>query len=207
MDKKNIKKIHNNYKKIIAFLVVLSVVISTSTFAYWTSYVEGAEDSNTSVITVGSADAVDTHFTISNDFNSGGYLVPVNQLMNSEVGAVSEINLFYNLEWKETEELTQLNGTTITGDIEISYDLNITIDNEKVSNEIQKIISDLVSVIEHENNPNIMTLGSAPEIFRFKLTLDEPGNLEVYNLLSSIEIRIIISYRIHDKDVVINNND
>ena len=127
--------------------------------------------------------------------------------MNSEVGAVSEINLFYNLEWKETEELTQLNGTTITGDIEISYDLNITIDNEKVSNEIQKIISDLVSVIEHENNPNIMTLGSAPEIFRFKLTLDEPGNLEVYNLLSSIEIRIIISYRIHDKDVVINNND
>lgn len=191
------------HKKSIAYLLLFSIIMSTGTFAYWTNSVVGVKSSSTKLITIGSADAVDTHFNINNDFMSGGYLVPIGQLTNSEPGAVEEINLTYDINWKESEDISQLEGSDITGKVRISYKLNITRDGRKINRKDYRTLSKLIHILQNENNPDILTLGSESEVFRFKVNIDEPKNLSEYNLLSSVDISIVISFKISDRNVSI----
>ena len=60
----------NTGKKLIAALLMLSLVVTSGTFAYWASYVEGTSTEATGTLEVGSGDIVQTTFVLSNDLNS-----------------------------------------------------------------------------------------------------------------------------------------
>lgn len=185
-------------KKVIASLLMLSLVLTGGTFAYWASYVEGTSETATGTLTVGYANGVETEFLIKDSLVSGGYLVPTGQTINSELGSVEEINLAYDIRWKEETDTTQVEGTNTSGKISISHSLKIKVNGSELDSNKYPEIFDLINVSYNTSNVTEMTLNGDTETFAFLVTLEEPSNQVEYNLIEGAEISIIFNYRIYD---------
>lgn len=197
--KRNNKK---SRKRVIAFLLMMSLVLSGGTFAYWASYVEGTSTEATGTLAVGSGDTVETVFELSNEFNSGGLLVPEGQAINSGREAVESIDLTFDVQWNEDEEMTQMLGVDSVGQIVVKDQVVITLDGEVLDAKEFSNIYDLVNVIYNENNATELTLDAEPETFAFLITLDEPADQEEYNLIANAKISVTFSYSIDTDEIV-----
>jgi hypothetical protein len=193
MNKKQENK-KSNKKRVIAFLLMLSLVLTSGTFAYWASYVEGTSTQATGTLEVGSGDKVETRFDLSNDFNSGGLLVPVGQAVNSNAGAVEAIDLSFDVQWVEDEATSQMLGVEAVGQIEISDEISIVLDGVELDKELYANIYALVNVAYNEANASELTLDAPAQTFAFQITLDEPADQEEYNLIANAEISVTFSY-------------
>jgi predicted ribosomally synthesized peptide with SipW-like signal peptide len=204
MKEKIMKKQENksNKKRVIAFLLMLSLVLTSGTFAYWASYVEGTNTQSTGTLEVGSGDKVETRFDLSNDFNSGGLLVPVGQAVNSNAGAVEAIDLSFDVQWVEDEATSQMLGVEAVGQIEISDEISIVLDGVELDKEVYANIYALVNVAYNEANATELTLDAAAQTFAFQITLDEPANQEEYNLIANAEVSVTFSYVISTEAIV-----
>ena len=191
----------NLRKKAIALLITLSLVLSVGTFAYWASSVEGTSDQATGTLEVGSGDIVETRFDLTNDFNSGGLLVPAHQVVNSGEEAVGAIDLAFDVQWVEDEETTQVLGTDSVGQIEVSHNVEITVGGKVLDQNKYSNIYDLLNVEYNEDNASELTLDAAAETFAFQVTLDEPADQEEYALIANAEISITFSYEINSNDI------
>lgn len=192
----------NSRKKIIALLIMLSLVLTSGTFAYWSSYVEGTATEATGTLEVGSGDIVETRFDLTSEFNSGGLLVPVGQAVNSNEGAVEAIDLAFDIQWVEDEAVTQMLGVDSVGQIQISHEVVITLDGVELDKELYANIYALVNVAYNEANATELTLDAAPSTFAFQITLDEPADQAEYNLIANANIAITFSYTIDTQDIV-----
>ncbi len=190
------RKDQKSKKRVIAFLLMLSLVLSSGTFAYWASYVEGTSTEATGTLEVGSGDSVETEFVLGETFNSGGLLVPVGQAINSNEGAVEAVDLAFDIKWVEDEATTQLLGTESTGQIEIDHQVSIELDGEELDAEKYANIYALVNVAYNKANASELLLDADAETFGFQITLDEPANQEEYNLIANAKISVTFSYTI-----------
>ena len=188
-------------KKVIALLLMLSLVLSTGTFAYWASTVEGTSMEATGTLTVGSGDTVETVFDLTNELNSGGLLVPDGQAINSGKEAVEAIDLSFDIQWLEDEEMTQMLGVDSVGQIVIVDQVVIMLDGEVLDQKEYSNIYDLVNVIYNSKNVTELTLDADATTFSFQITLDEPADQEEYNLIANAEISVTFGYTI-DSDAI-----
>jgi hypothetical protein len=194
-------------KKIIALLLMLAVVVTSGTFAYWASYVEGTENEATGTLEVGSGDKVETRFDLTNALNSGGLLVPEGQAVNSNEGAVEAIDLSFDVEWVEDEETTQMLGVGSVGDIDVAHNVSIVLDGVELDQTEYAHIYALVNVAYNSNNKSQLTLDAAAETFAFQITLTEPADQADYNLISSAEISVTFTYTINTNDIVTTDTE
>ena len=192
------KKTNRSNKRIILFMLMLSLVVSTGTFAYWASSVEGTSEEATGTLSIGYADGVETRFELTNNLEDGGLLVPNGQTVNSEDVSVEEINVSYNLVWKEDTDQSQLIGTTTTGKVSVSHSFLIELDGVELESKEYSQIYDLIHITYDETNPTELTLDGEMGIFAFSITMDEPSNQEEYNMISTAKITVIINYRMYD---------
>ena len=197
----NKKQNKKSRKTIIAFLLMLSLVLTSGTFAYWASYVEGTETSATGTLQIGSGDIAETRFELEDTYESGGLLVPANQLDNSNEGAVDSIDLTFDIAWNEDEKVSQLDGTYSVGQVDIKHMVEITINGEVLDQEKYANIYDLVNVEYSEKNASEMILGNGSETFAFQLTLDEPADQEEYNLIANAKIAVEFFYGIDTESI------
>ncbi len=200
----NTRKAKSNKKSsktVIAILLMLSIVLTTGTFAYWANYVEGTSTEAVGTLEVGSGDIVETEFVLYGNDSTGGLLVPAGQAINSEKGAVEKIDLSYTISWEEDEETTQMLGVGTIGEVEIDYNVVITIDDEVLDKELFSNIYNLIIVTANKDNVSEMYLDGYPEYFVFRVTMDEPANQEEYNLISNAEISITFTYSINTDDI------
>ena len=197
----NKKQNKKSRKTIIAFLLMLSLVLTSGTFAYWASYVEGTETSATGTLQIGSGDIAETRFELEDTYESGGLLVPANQLDNSNEGAVDSIDLTFDIAWNEDEKVSQLDGTYSVGEVEIDHNVLIVVNGEKLDQEKYANIYDLVNVEYSEKNASEMILGNGSETFAFQLTLDEPADQEEYNLIANAKIAVEFFYGIDTESI------
>lgn len=204
---KTTKKIRKE-KMLIILLLFVSFLFSTGTFAYWSTYVEGTNTSSTGVLSIGSGDNVETAFTITNESNSLGFLVPENQLQNSLPGSVDIVYLSYDLQWNEDELVSQLSGNTQTyGDVQVTHGIAIYKDGELLPYSGNEKIYSLIHVEHNELNPNQLILDATAETFRFTVTMDEPANQEEYNIISLSDIEITLQFNILDSSITTTDID
>ena len=199
MRQKN-RKGHLN-KTLIAFLLMLSVVLTSGTFAYWATSVEGTEDAAVGTLSVGSAESVDTRFVLSNELNSGGLLIPKGQQNNSELSSVESIDLSFDVKWEEDEKISQLAGTTSVGIVRVSHQLEIVHDGEILSYDKYNDIYDLITIIYSETNPETLILDEDAKTYSYTVTMEEPANQAEYSLISDSTISVIFTYLIIDNNV------
>jgi hypothetical protein len=193
-------------KKVIALLITLSLTLSVGTFAYWANFVEGTSQEATGTLEIGSGDIVETRFDLTNDLNSGGLLVPVGQAVNSNESAVEAIDLSFDVQWVEDEEVTQLLGTNSVGQIEVNHNIDIIVDGEVLSKTTYANIYNLLTVSYNESNASELTLDAAAQTFAFQITMDEPADQVEYNLIANAEVSITFSYEITTENVETTDN-
>lgn len=189
-------------KRLIALLIMLSLVTSTGTFAYWASTVTGTETTSNGTLTVGSGESVATTFDITNELDSGGLLVPVTHAVNSNEGAVEAINLSYDVQWLEDEEVSQIDGTSSVADITVVENVVITL-GETVLDPIENAnIYALINVAYNESNASQLTLDAAAQTFAMQITMDEPADQAEYDMIANAEISITFTFTIDSGDIV-----
>lgn len=192
-------------KTIILALLVIALLLSTATFAYWANFVEGTEEASKNQLTIGSADSVDTIFELSNDFNSGGYLVPLNQLDNSSLGSVDKVNLAYDINWIENEDTSMLNGSVVEGELNVTHTVFILTDNGILDHVRYADVYDLIHVEYNSTNPESLILNGDSSTLAFEVTVDEPINQTQYDLIANHTINIAFKFKIADSNIDINN--
>lgn len=181
---------------------MLSFVFTTGTFAYWATAVEGTSQEAVGTLTIGSGDNVETTFSLTNELNSGGYLVPAEQVENSNKGAVGSIDLSFDVQWLEDEATSQLAGTYSVGQIDVSHVVVIVLDGEVLDAEEYANIYALINVAYNEENASEIVLDAEAITFNFELTMDEPADQAEYNLIANAEISITFTYNIDDSEIV-----
>lgn len=197
----------NKRKTIVAVLLLVAFVFTTGTFAYWANYVEGTNSEAIETLTVGSAEGVDTAFVLSNELNSGGLLVPSNQLLNSNDYVVDTVYLSYDLNWQEDELKSQLEGTLTTGEINVYHYVEIYQNDELLSRKEFSDVYDLVNVEHDVSNPTVLILDAESETYRFEVTLEEPSNQEHYELISDAKIVVVFTFDIADNEVITKDTE
>ncbi|QMS85336.1 hypothetical protein [Candidatus Xianfuyuplasma coldseepsis] len=188
--------------KIIASLLLVSLVVSAGTFAYWASNVLGTETTSTGTVTVGSGDSVSTTFDLTNAQDSSGLLVPAGQLANSTAGAVGAIDLSWDVQWLEDEVTSQLAGTSSVADITVTSDVVITLGETVLDSTTYANIYALINVTPDAGNATQLTLDAAAETFAFQITMDEPADQAEYDLISTASVAITFTYTIDSADIV-----
>lgn len=188
-------------------LLVIALIFSTATFAYWANFVEGTVEESNNQLTIGSADSVDTIFELSNDFNSGGYLVPLNQLVNSPENSVDEVNLTYDIKWVEDEYDSMLDGTIVEGKIDITHTVFIMTDNGILDHVRYANVYNLIKVEYNDTNPSTLILNGDGETLAFKITIDESSNKTEYELISNHSLNIAFEFKIADSNIDINDQE
>lgn len=188
-------------KSVIAILIMISLIITTSTFAYWANYVEGTRESATGTLEVGTGSIVETSFEVANTFISGGLLVPENQLDNSTLGSTSVISLTHSLAWVEDNNTSQLSGTSTTGLLGIAHKVSIAQDDELLSMSDFEKIYNLIVVTYDEKNTSTLTLDGATEDFSYHITMDEPKTQEEYDYIKNATITIEFYYTINTGNI------
>jgi len=191
----------NSRKKIIALLLMFTVVLTTGTFAYWANFVEGTSTEATGTLQVGSGDSVLTTFNLSSELNSGGLLVPISQAQNSNEGAVEAIDLSFDIKWVEDEVTSQLLGTDSIGQMQVDHEVVIMLDGVLLNPEMHANIYDLVNVQYNEANASELLLDADASTFAFQITLDEPADQAEYNLIAYADISVTFSYVIETSDI------
>jgi len=190
-----------NRKKVVALLIMVSLVLTGGTFAYWASYVEGTSTEAVGTLEVGSGDKVETKFELSKEYNSGGLLVPVGQSENSVKGATEAIDLSFDIQWVEDEETTQMLGVNAVGAIEVEHTVVIVLDGTELDKDDYENIYELVNVEYNKSNASELKLDDEAKTFAFQITLDEPTDQEEYNLIANAEVSITFSYVIDTSDI------
>ncbi len=190
-------------RTLVAFLLMLSFVLTAGTFAYWATAVEGTASQAEGTLTVGSGDNVETVFELGLSKDTGGHLVPAAQVENSrEDDATGSIFLAYDIQWLEDENQTQLAGTQSVGQIVVSHDVSIVVDGVELDKDDYENIYELINVLYNENNATELVLDADAVTFGFEITMDEPADQVEYNLIANAEISITFSYVINNDSIV-----
>ncbi|MFW6319263.1 MAG: hypothetical protein ACOC1L_03675 [Bacillota bacterium] len=180
-------------KTIIGALLLLALVVTSFSFAYWSNGVNGpADDDTIGTITVGEGEAVETSFDLDDVTATGGDLVPANQLNNSPSGSVDSVTVSYDVQWKEDGSTSQLDGTTSEAPINVTW--VVTLEDENEVEVTDQDVLDLINVTAQSGNPTELTLDASAQTFAFDITLDEPADQAEYDLIVRGTITVTITY-------------
>jgi hypothetical protein len=187
-------------KGLIAILLMLSVVITTGSFAYWSSTIEGTETKSISHIAIGAGNNVKTSALIlPNQESSFGHLVPAGQVENS-IGLVTDkVDFLYQMNWQEQQTVFQTTGEDIYGEITVSISYEIFKDNDPVPLNVTAYIQiyDLILVTEYNENPTQLLLNNPnPSEFGFSVSMNEPLNQLDYDIISNSTIVFYFDFQI-----------
>jgi len=110
-----------NRKLVVGLLVMLAVVMSTLTFAYWATGISGDEaDVASNTIQIGEGQPVTTTVAVSGSASSSLDLVPVGREVSGT--SVSSITYTFDVEWAGTSSALDTAGAT--GDLSAVIELS-----------------------------------------------------------------------------------
>jgi hypothetical protein len=177
----------------IALLLMLALVVTSGTFAYWATSVTGpSNDATTGTVTVGSGDVVTTSFSLTGDPATGGDLVPAGL---AGTGEVESVDLTYGFQWVEdADSTTSLADTTTTGNLNVTY--TITVIAADGTTDVTSSVGSLVNVSASASYPLSVTLGAAAQNLSWTVTLDEPTTQAQYNDIQNATITIDFTWSI-----------
>jgi len=100
-------------KLVVSLLVMLAVVMSTLTFAYWASGVTGSDQTATATIAIGEGDAVSTSVVVGNQTNAGE-LVPSGY--EDDSATFDNVSLTFSVNWSGTGAEGTVGSLAVTAD-------------------------------------------------------------------------------------------
>ncbi|MFW6319750.1 MAG: hypothetical protein ACOC1L_06145 [Bacillota bacterium] len=160
-------------KTIIGALLLLALVVTSASFAFWASSVDGSNDSATGTVTIGEGETVSTTVTVA-DVGADGTLVPsgyeddsttfdnedkeftVNWTGTGAEGATGTLNVSYSglslgsLTQAEIEDMFTIDVSatpSITAGTPLTYTVNVEFTNEPANQSIYDEVANGTLVI------------------------------------------------------------
>lgn len=182
-------------KSVMLVLILLSFVMSSSTFAYWTTYVEGAFNSHTMDFTVGSTTYQDYEFVLYEEYDEGELIIDNEIIVDYKVATGDSYNVIFGMLW-EDEYRENEDGTITTARIELEYDIYAEINGKEVNRNKYRKIDRVLNVLFDENNPDYLTLNSTTATFNMNIGANQYASKNDYKVFDRSDVMIIVTYTI-----------
>jgi len=179
-------------KMIILVLVVISLLTTSSTFAYWTTFVEGTSFRTSSSIMVGAINNFDYNFVLNDQVNSYMYKVPLEDLLEDPVNSIDDV--LYGIIWNKIEDSNTDASQVKNGELVVNYEIVIRDFEKEVNQNLYNRFSHLINLNVSDNNTNEIFLNSNPVEQEFSVTLNYEVGVNDYKLLEKYNIYILITY-------------
>ncbi len=171
---------------VLGLLIMLAVVVSGFTYAFWASSVTGNNSNATGTITIGEGNAVATTVVVGNQTGAGP-LVPVGLVSVSPEGSVDYVILQFSVTWTSASALA--NGYQGTLGFNPS---NVLIDDADTNAGLVTITYQIGGTVtggtlNGDGSTQILADGGAVTIF-VKVTLGTPATQAVYNQVAGKNI-------------------
>lgn len=184
-------------KAIIAFLMLLSLGMTSSTLAYWTSYVDGTESESFNTFHIGSAIKGSANLIIHHDYDDEGFVVAAKTLMESQKNSIAYIDIEFELEL-EDGDADSVWGSMTEAELEIAYDIVLTKNGKDLTTKQYDRVIDYININADEDNVEILRSGEDPEIFVFRITVEDPSKKSHRNLLKKTDINVVFTFTINE---------
>eukprot|EP01155_Anaeramoeba_flamelloides_P023097 Anaeramoba_flamelloidesa630_267.p2 GENE.a630_267~~a630_267.p2 ORF type:complete len:183 (+),score=20.20 a630_267:882-1430(+) len=172
-------------KLVVSLLVMLAVVMSTLTFAYWASGVTGESEIASNTITVGSGDSVTTEVNFTGLSNISTAIVPTSIDENND-----SITYVYTVVWDETSNDSVLTGSTATLSATAALAIPSSNPTNVTSNEL-----DLFDVSVSIGNASL-TFGDSTTVTITVIFDTEPADQAQYDLIASAVLDLNVTFTI-----------
>ncbi len=192
-----IQSILKQRSKIMLLLIVVSLLMTSSTLAYWTEAVEGSSSDKDYTFLIGEYGITHSLFTLSSSSDQGEYSVQPKNIFDNNTGYMHSFTEVFEAEWLSSS--SWVDNYHIEGDIEFDYEIQIL--NQKGKPINNKKYNRLVRYIEVEfagDNSSSITLNDTPTSFGFTFNITEPSNTNHYSQLNDLTIVVTVSYTINN---------
>jgi hypothetical protein len=182
-------------KLVIGLLIMLAVLASGFTYAFWAGSVGAPEEGDDSVeVNIGQGNAVTTSFNLgAAQVSAGTTLVPTG--MANDAGEVTSFTVSFLVAWNnDALDGASLDGSTTTGDLDFDFDVTVlTAGDVEI---VDQDVLDLVNVIANPANATSITLGAAGITISVTITLDEPANVDDYEAIALGSVVIDFTFNV-----------
>jgi len=180
----------------IGLLLMLALVVTSGTFAYWASGVTGPANQDTvGTVTIGTGEAVTTEYVITGDPQAVGLLVPAAYANNTTTFGSRTVT--WGIQWADDGlSNASVNGATANITATVTWeakdsDGTVIADSENTVTDYTGIIT-----VTPGANPTTMTLDATASNFSFIITMGEPSNAAQYALIQGGSIVVTVTYAI-----------
>lgn len=169
-------------KLIIGVLLFIAVAVSSATFAYWSSGVNGNEDSATGTVTIGEGESVETTVTVG-DVGADGTLVP--EGYEDSPNTVNNEDKEFTVTW-ESASGNEADGSTGT--------LNVSIASLSLGNLSDTEIQDMFT-IDVSSSPSITAGTDLTYTVNVEFT-NEPADKTMYDEVANGTLEITFDFEV-----------
>ena len=181
----------------IGLLLMLALVVTSGTFAYWASGVTGpANDSTIGNVTIGTGETVTTEYVITgSDPQNVGNLVPSAYADNTTTFASRTIT--WDVQWADDGSANANTGTT-TGDISATYIWEAYDSGDTLIANSAGTTTTYTGTITVTPGANAtsLTLDATASTFSWAVTMGEPASSAQYDLIAGGYIVVTVTYSI-----------
>lgn len=191
----SMKKLFAYKKSIVAIFVIVALLFTTSTFAFWTSSVHGNNNQTTFGFQIGEYITTLFDFVLNEEEVSYLYEVEVEYLLEDYKNNKDEV--LFGIIWNDPNLSDEFKDRVVNGDIEVSIELKFHEDGVEVSAKTHRALKKLIRLNVDNGNPNTITYGDSPETFEFLVKMNKNRTLKQVNELLDYEVYIEITYTIN----------
>lgn len=174
-------------KMILIFLTIVSITMTTSTFAYWATFVESSESSTQAFLQVGTAMDNSYWYEVMNELQTDGYNIPILELLNPE--GIDTYSITFDL--SNDEQNDDLSN------IIINYDIMLYRNGKELNRNLFSRLSKYIIVTPNESNPITISNDGTLATFNYTVSLDHSYGHSEENLLSELDVVIVFEYSIN----------
>lgn len=182
-------------KTVIFILILLSLIVSSSTFAYWSLQVDGTSVSKTFTFQAGSVNYIDYDFVINNESTEGQFIIDNQLLVINKKPTGDVIAVTFGVLWEDSQRVNE-DGTITKAKIELSYEIYGEIDGIEYSSSNYNRIASLLGIEFSFDNPEFIELNSATETFGMTISVDQNMKKSDYRFFENSNLIIIVTYKI-----------
>ncbi|MDO9629767.1 MAG: hypothetical protein Q7I99_07675 [Acholeplasmataceae bacterium] len=167
---------------LIGLLIMLAVITSGFTYAYWASNVVEGTAAVGGSVQIGTGESVTIDVTLGDQGGSTKVLVPVGRVVDAEEQSAL-IEISFEVTWEDDELLAGIADKAVS----------VLIENIEVAGVENPYL--LINVVEKTGNPTTIALGGTVT-FYFEITMSEPGDLTEYTAVAGKEITFDLTFTV-----------
>ena len=188
---------------IITILLVVAFFMTSNTFAYFASGVEGTNTASTSTFGVGFPLYDNHEFVLNDELDTYQYIVALDDLLIDPQNNSDDV--VFGIVWDDQTLFDQYGDQDISADIEVSYELLITQNGKEVNRNVYFKYAQLINIEIDIDNPSTINYNDLAETFEFSVSLSDGFFSNDYSALSRYEISVVVTYTVNEDSIVYND--